>query len=78
MLKNEAQIAGESIKTTLELPGPLSGPWTPAESELSFALVMCMLAHNLLAPPPLSENPGSPPPRAVINRPSVDTAVDNF
>ena len=31
MLKNEAQIARESIKTTLELPGPLSGPWTPAK-----------------------------------------------
>ena len=31
MLKSKAQIALESIKTTLELPGPLSGPWTPAE-----------------------------------------------
>ena len=28
MLKNKAQIARESIKTTLEFPGPLSGPWT--------------------------------------------------
>ena len=26
MLKNKAQIARESIITTLELPGPLSGP----------------------------------------------------
>ena len=26
MLKNKAQNARESIKTTLELPGPLSGP----------------------------------------------------
>ena len=26
MLENKAQIAQESIKTTLELPGPLSGP----------------------------------------------------
>ena len=26
MLKNNAQIARETIKTTLELPGPLSGP----------------------------------------------------
>ena len=26
MLKNKAQIARESIKTTLELPGPLSRP----------------------------------------------------
>ena len=37
MLKNKAQIARQSIKTTLELPGPLSGPWTPAESEFGFA-----------------------------------------
>ena len=51
MLENKAQIARESIKTTLELPGPLSGPWTPAESEFGSALVMCVLAHNLLRPP---------------------------
>ena len=51
MLRNKAQIARESIKTTLELPGPLSGPWTPAESELGSALVMCVRAHNLLRPP---------------------------
>ena len=60
MLKNKAQIALESIKTTPELPGPLSGPWTPAESEFGYALVMCMRAHNLLhPPPPPNENPGS-------------------
>ena len=59
MLKNEAQIARESIKTTLELPGPLSGPWTPDVSEFGFALVMCVRAHNLLRPPPPpNENPG--------------------
>ena len=46
MLKNKAQIARESIKTTLELRA-----WTPAESEFGSALVMCMLAHNLLRPP---------------------------
>ena len=51
MLKNKAQIARESIKTTLELPGPLSGPWTPAESEFGSALVMCVRANNLLRPP---------------------------
>ena len=51
MLKNKTQIARESIKITLELPGPLSGPWTPAESEFGSALVMCVLAHNLLRPP---------------------------
>ena len=51
MLKNKAQIARESIKTTLELPGPLSGPWTPAKSEFGSALVMCERAHNLLRPP---------------------------
>ena len=28
-LKNKALIARESIKATLQLPGPLSGPWTP-------------------------------------------------
>ena len=63
MLKTKAQIARESIKTTLELPAPLSGPWTPAESEFGFALVMYMLAHNLLRPPPPPphENPGSGP-----------------
>ena len=52
MLKNKAQIARESNKTPLELPGPLRGPWTPAESEFGFALVMCVRAHNLLRPPP--------------------------
>ena len=51
MLKNKAQIARESIKTTLELPGPFSGPWTSAESEFGFcarnvrAIIFC-------APPP--------------------------
>ena len=50
--KNKAQIAQESIKTTLELPGPLSGPWIPAESGFGSALVMCVQAHNLLGPPP--------------------------
>ena len=29
MLKNKAQIAWESIKITLELPGPLSGALDP-------------------------------------------------
>ena len=52
MLKNKAQIARKSIKTTLELPGPLSGPCTPAESEFGSALIMCVRAHNLLRPPP--------------------------
>ena len=51
MLKNKAPIALETIKTTPELPGPLSRPWTPAESEFGSALVMSMLAHNLLRPP---------------------------
>ena len=48
MLKNKAQIARESIKTTLDLPGPLSGPWTPDEKKIA-------------PPPPLNENPGSAP-----------------
>ena len=61
MLKNKAQIARESIKITLELPGPLNGPWTPAESEFGSALVMCVLTQNLLRPPPPNENPGSAP-----------------
>ena len=52
MLKNKAQIARESIKITPEFPGPLSGPWTPAESEFGPALVMCVLAQNLSPPPP--------------------------
>ena len=43
--------AQESIKTTLELPGLLSGPWTAAESEFGSALVMCIGAHNLWPPP---------------------------
>ena len=51
MLKNMAQIARETIKTTPELSGPLSGPWTPAKSEFGSALVRCVLAHNLLRPP---------------------------
>ena len=50
-LKNKAQIARESINTTPVLPGPLSGLWTPAESEFGSTLVMCVLAHNLLRPP---------------------------
>ena len=61
MLKFKAQIERESIKTILQIPVPLSGPWAPAESEFGFALVMCVRAHNLLrthAPP---ENPGSAP-----------------
>ena len=41
----------KSIKTTVVLPGPLSGPRTPAESEIVSALVICVLAHNLLRPP---------------------------
>ena len=46
-----ARIVRETINTTLKLPGPLSGPWTPAESEFGSALILCMLAHNLLRPP---------------------------
>ena len=49
MLKNMAQRARETIKTT------------PAESEFDFALVMCVRAHNLLRTPPPQENPGSAP-----------------
>ena len=52
MRKNKAQIAWESIKTTLEFQGPLCGPWTPAKSEFGSALIMCLQAHNLLCPPP--------------------------
>ena len=44
MLKIKAQIARESITTTLELPGPAC--------EFGSSLVMCVLAHNLLRPPP--------------------------
>ena len=36
MLKNRAQIALERIKKLLELPGPLSGPWIPAERDFGF------------------------------------------
>ena len=64
MLKNKAQIARESIKITPELPGPLRRPWTPAESEFGSALVMCVLAHNLLRPPP-------PPPEMKILDPPL-------
>ena len=60
ILKNKAQIARESIKTTLELPGPLSGPWTHAESEFGSALVMC-LRSQIFCALPLNENPGSAP-----------------
>ena len=61
MLTNKAQIARDSIKTTLELTGPLSGHWTPAESEFGSALVMCVRAHNFFFCAPLNENPGSAP-----------------
>ena len=60
MLKNKAQITRESSKTTLELPGPLSGPWTPAESKF-------VLAHN--APPP-------PPPVMKILDPPLVTLIN--
>ena len=75
MLKNNAQIARETINTTLELPGSLSRPWTPAESEFGSALVMCVLAHNLLRP--LNENPGSAPAPHLKIRESV-CSVRNF
>ena len=52
----------KNINITLELPGPLSGPWTPAESEFSSAFVL--QAHNLLRP--LNENPGSAPVRTRV------------
>ena len=63
MLKNKPQIVRESINTTLELPRPLSRPWTPAESEFGSTLIMCVWAHNLAPPPPPppNENPGSTP-----------------
>ena len=66
MLKNKAQIAQESIKTALDLPGPFSGPWTPAESEFSSALVMCVRPNNFARPPKKKKkkknpNPGSAP-----------------
>ena len=63
IIKNKAQIARESIKTTLALPGPLSGSWTPVESEFGSAVLIGVRAHNLLRPPPPppNENPGSGP-----------------
>ena len=64
MLKNKAQIAQESIKTTLELPWPLSGPWTPAESEFGSVLVMC--GHIIFCTPP-------PPPQMKIMDPPLLT-----
>ena len=67
MLKNKAQIARESIKKILELPGPLRGPWTPADSEFGSGLVMCVWEHNLLRPPSLNENSGSAPVSIQVN-----------
>ena len=84
MLKNKAQIARESIITTLELPGPLSGPWTPAESEFGSALVMCVRAHNLLRPPQKkkkkneNENPGSAPAQAFVPPPGLAVMDQRF
>ena len=52
-------MAQENIETTVELPGPLSWPWTPAKSEFGSALIMCVQTHDLLCP--LNENPGSAP-----------------
>ena len=50
MFKNKVQIASK----TLELAGPLSGPWTPAVRDFGFCArnVMCARAHNLVPPPP--------------------------
>ena len=64
MLKNKAQIAARERQKPRELPGHLSGHWTPAApywGTSGFSLVMCMRAHNLLRPPPLNENPGLAP-----------------
>ena len=55
MFKNKVQIARETIKITLELPGP----WTPAESEFGFALI-CACGHIIFCTP-LNKNPGSAP-----------------
>ena len=68
MLKNKAQIPRESIKTTPELPGPLSGPWITAENEFGSALVMCIWHVNFCAPPP---PPPPPPPQMKILDPPL-------
>ena len=51
-LKIRLRLPKRPLKQNLELPGPLSGPWTPAESEFGSALVMCVRAHHFLRPPP--------------------------
>ena len=52
MLKNKAQIARESIKKPQELPGPLSGPWTPAVSEFFGLRIRDVRVSTYFAPPP--------------------------
>ena len=51
MLQNRAQIAWESTQKK-KTSRALGGPWTPAEWDSGFAIVMCVRAHNLLPPPP--------------------------
>ena len=66
-LSQNAQIARESIKKNRELPGPLSGPWTPAVRDFGLrARDERARAKKLRASPPPpppwippNENPGS-------------------
>ena len=50
MLKNKAQIAQKSFKTTPELPGPLSGPWSPCRIGVQFRTCAC--GHIIFCAPP--------------------------
>ena len=66
MLK-KAQIARESIKTTLKLPGL----WTPAKSVFGSELVMCVRGlcargHIIFCSPP---PPPPPPPMKILDPP---------
>ena len=59
MLKIKAQTARESIETTLQLPGPLSGPWPLAKvSSVPFS--------STLPPPPPPLNEILDPPQATV------------
>ena len=64
--KNKAPIARESIKTTLELPGPLSGPWTPAKRDFD-SRARNVPALTIFLPPP---------PMAVLDPPLVIVEID--
>ena len=72
--KNKAQIyTTREHQRPRELPGPLSGPWTPAVRDFGFR-VRDVHAHTVIIYcAPLNENPGSAP---ALNDILVESRLD--